>query len=158
METIKILVGSRRFFTEDKLRKGANADTDYVELNYNQTEPFLYRRENGTCVFSYNANLTKEELIHWHLHENEDPMNVCSLIIPEVCEHYGLSVKELEPIFFKARYASKKPYAIIIYDKYWRNNAFELSQEQLNEVHQYYIGEKRLNEYEFGWYENIKYR
>lgn len=156
METIKILVGSRRFFTEDKLRKGANTDTDYVELNYNQMEPFLYRRENDTCVFSYNANLTKEELIHWHLHENEDPMNVCSLIIPEVCEHYGLSIKELEPVFFKARYVSKKPYAIIIYDKYWRNNAFELSQEQLNEVYQYYIGEKRLNEYEFGWYENIK--
>lgn len=149
---IQFLAGSRAFFPENKLRK--DADFDYLEISKDQEEIYKHYKDNNNNCHHLYKDIPKEKLLHWHLYINDFPMNVCSLIIPEFCEHFGFTIQELQPIFYKARYANGKFWAIVVFDYYVRNNGMYLTEEQLEDVYKYYIGEKNYKEHIFVDYKN----
>ena len=150
--TKKLIAGSRRFFEESQLNKKEKTDFDFVVLTSEtdsiMSQSYLHENKIKYDLFIYDSRITKERLIHWHLHENNDPMNVCSLIVPEVLEHYNIDVLEIKDVFQKAKRLCKKKYAILIYYYYLINKAPVLTKEQLKEVHKVYSGQTDIKEYD----------
>lgn len=129
---MKFLVGSSYFFScYPDFHSG---DKDEVEF---EEEPKLYKyfmqfrkTDKTRCYFKW-RKMSPEEFIDYSLNISQTPMEVGKFLVPEVCEHLGLTLdhlKQLEPVFDKMD--KKHLYEKVIYDSYKENNCFMLTDEQ----------------------------
>ena len=110
-------------------------DIDEVEFEEN---PKLYKnvmqfrkKDKSQCLFKW-RKMTADEFVEYTLN-TKLPMELGKFLIPEIAEYLEFTInhlKQLEPVV--KRLDDKHKYEEIIYNSYIKNNAFYLTQEQLD--------------------------
>ncbi len=139
MNVIKTFkIGSSVFFSkfDDYMTK----DNDIIRImdvwKFNETNVLNLKR-NGDDIFMF-RNMTKDEFINDTLSCNT-PMRVGKFLVPEFVEWLNFTIddlKLLKPQF--DRLDEKHKYEQVIYDAYIENNAFTLTEKQLQEAYNEY--------------------
>lgn len=140
MKTIKKFdIGSNVFFK--------NIFSDYTPKDYDELHIMdfwiipetnvLNEEEDNKDIF-YFKNMTKDEFIDDTLN-CPTPMRVGKFLVPEFVEYLQFTIddlKRLKPQFDKLD--NKHKYEKIIYDAYIENNAFILTEKQLQDAYNEY--------------------
>lgn len=132
----KFKIGSSYFF--NKFTDFISKDFDeliFVDESETLFETKLWIRNEGHDLFIW-KKLKPEEFIEYHLSEIDVPMEIGKFLIPEVNEFLGFNIehlKKLEVLFNKLD--EMHQYEQKIFNFYKKNNKFELTETQLNEVY-----------------------
>ena len=138
------LVGSNAFFKG--MKDFHSKDRDYLVLVDNPTD-FKMRKEicmRGIDKFYYKRD-TPQNMISLVLKLN-DPMLIGKFLLKTVADEIGLSPQDilpLEPLLEKLD--NKHQYQKIIFKYILENDSFELTEEQINEAYQSYLGARNKN-------------
>ena len=144
METKKILTGSRAFFAG---MEGFNPhDTDYAILVNKEDVNYLFKsyradRVKHECHFFYVRN-PKERLLPWIV-KHAIPMTLCSFLVPEFCQQFGITVSDLEILRpLRDRMDRRHSYLVVIYDAYIENGSMALTDQQRQAAFEEYKKER----------------
>lgn len=127
-------VGSQYFF---KGLSGFNPhDNDTVRFVDEGDGSFKYIKQisGGDCLFIV-VRHSNQELIDYALNSKGPAMQVGKYLVPEVIEFLGMTfddLRQLKPLI--DRLDSLHKYEKIIYESYFKNNSFTLTEEQLLEA------------------------
>lgn len=140
-----MIVGSNAFF---KGMEGFNPkDIDILEFVDNPIGFKNYRQIafDNKCVFQWRT-MPVDEMIKIHL-ENNTPMEMAKFLVPEFISKMNLTIdklKKLQPLVDSMD--KNHEYLKVIYDAYVDNNAFYLSEEQLNNAYKVYLKYRNGND------------
>lgn len=133
----KILVGSSVFFNE--IEGFQPKDTDYVILD---EKPFGYDFVRQTtsrkgCLFEW-RRMSPEQFVEYSLSRGP-AMQIGKFLVPEFVQEIGFTIehlKKLKPL--AERLEGRHKYEKVIYDAYFENGEFKLTEEQRNKAYEQY--------------------
>lgn len=141
MKPIKIFkIGSPIFFNKFDDYKIKDIDELAIldKFNFSDKTNIMHVKLPGNKDVLLCRNMSKEEFINDTLNCNT-PMRVGKFLVLEFVEYLNFTIEDLkilEPMFYKLD--DKHKYEQVIYESYIKNNAFKLTDEQLEEAYKVY--------------------
>ena len=145
-EDLKFKVGSCSFF-EGHYDNYVPHDYDFLVFSDIYDVP--YRNMKHIRIEDYNIHnipATKESLLEAELSlcETDSPMHAATVLSPEVCEYFGVTLEDInrfEP--YIRTLTGKHEYLQMVYDAYVLNNAIMLTDEQRDDIYNNYKDSKK---------------
>lgn len=139
METKKITVGSKAFFSSIKEFKPSSGEDELYLLEKGNGYEYIQTIKVFNKYIIKIVRRPKEDLIKYAL--NSSPaMVVGKFLVPEFANEIGLTIddlKRLQPLIESLE--KKHQYEKIIFESYIANNNFTLTEEQLQEAYSSYM-------------------
>ena len=133
-----VKAGSYRFIKNRR----TNTDKDYLVYDPNQIEVYNHIKEDGVCYHTYNT-IDGKLLLEWFNNENNDKMNLLSLIVPEWMEKIGLTIHDVKHLFMEYIWVTGRDWGVLVFEYYLQNNELKLTDEQYEIVESFYLDRRK---------------
>ena len=135
----RIIVGSRAFF--EGMPDFAPKDTDvlvWVEKP-NGFKDYRQTHVSGRCTIEWRA-MSKAELLQHAKRETACGLEFGKFLVPVFAELVGLTIADLKELrnAFRGKIDAKHEYQLLIYSAYEDNDAFTMTDEQIEKAYALY--------------------
>lgn len=132
------LIGSTYFFKN--INGFSSKDIDVLELIDNPVgfKTSYQLTGKGKCIFKW-RKMEPKKFVEETL-RRKCPMEIGKFLVKEFVDEIGFTIKDLKKLKpLRDNLDEKHSYEGIIYDSYIKNNAFELTEQQLTEAYNEYL-------------------
>jgi len=149
-EVKRFIIGSRAIFTGYKDFEDYTTDTDILLIHDDPDywlETQYHDPEDDNIHYICWANISKEDLLYYHIHNVYMGTFIQKFLCPEYAEWLGLTIEELASMERLLQYMDNKhSYEKIVFYAYIKNGGFYMTDEQKAAAYEEYKL-KRQDEY-----------